>query len=298
MQATLITPSYFRDYNLCAKLCETVDKYASEDIKHKIIVDNQSDYELFSKLANTRRTIHFAKDVLDASFFKIPFMKKLWFTPISLKPVRGWILQQLIKLSIPNLVEDGVAVYTDSDIRFVRPFDSNSFAQDGRVYLNRIPGAAQLDTHKRWHRTAAYALGLEEKDYFGSDYIDNAVTWHVPTIKKLQQHISDVHGKSWLKVMSNQLHFSEYILYGIYVEHVIGLENSAHIPRHESLCHNSWDYKLDNAEDVENFANNIKPHHVAVLVQSNLGYDDNWRKHIFDSVNKQIGSSETHSAAQ
>jgi hypothetical protein len=71
-------------------------------------------------------------------------------------------------------------------------------------------------------------------------------------------------------VLGSTLHFSEYILYGAYVEFVVG--NAAkHYFDAQDLCHCSWHHNVEDRASLEAFLKKIGPHHVAVLVQSNLG---------------------------
>ena len=57
---TLITPSYWRDVELCELLCESVDRYATSYAKHVLIVAD-ADLPLFARF--TKRSARGASDV-------------------------------------------------------------------------------------------------------------------------------------------------------------------------------------------------------------------------------------------
>jgi hypothetical protein len=54
-------------------------------------------------------------------------------------PVRGWILQQVIKLAAVAASGDDAVLVVDSDVEFVRPFTAEMFVRDGRVRFFRKP---------------------------------------------------------------------------------------------------------------------------------------------------------------
>ena len=68
-------------------------------------------------------------------------------------PLRGWILQQLVKLAIAAQVHERVVVTADSDIVFIRPVTVETFAPGGQVRLYRLDDGvdSSLTRHVRWH---------------------------------------------------------------------------------------------------------------------------------------------------
>jgi hypothetical protein len=73
--------------------------------------------------------------------------------------------------------------------------------------------------------------------------------------------------------LCNTLDFSEYILYGVFTEFVLGADAAGHYTDAEDLCHCSWHYALDTDAQAEDFVGRVGPGHRAVLIQSNLGWD-------------------------
>jgi hypothetical protein len=63
---------------------------------------------------------------------------------------------------------------------------------------------------------------------------------------------------------------SEYTLYGIFVEHVLGIENSGHFQHSDDLCHCLW-FEDETEKFLTQFDYRDAPQ--AVLLQSNIGLD-------------------------
>src|ERR1700677_4667311 len=94
----IVTPSYYRDFPHCRLLVESVGAHVPRDIPHFIVVDRR-DEALFSGLRSPRTHLVLKEDVLPGWLRQIPFARRWWLSAKSL-PVRGWIVQQLVKLSV------------------------------------------------------------------------------------------------------------------------------------------------------------------------------------------------------
>ncbi len=264
----IITCSYRPDLARCRRLCESIDRYVPRHIGHVLVVPER-DLTLFLPLVSERRTIVAAEDVLPRRFIQLPRTEKIWIDRFGW-PVRGWILQQLIKLSATRATKAELIMFADSDLQFVREFDVSHVVRDGRLRLHRIPGAMNEGRHRRWHRRAGALLGVPT-DYFGSDYVGQLITWRRSQLLGLQQHISAVHGKPWHVTVSRSLDFSEYILYGSYVEHVVGDADNGHYYEAQDLCHCCW--FAEQADGLLSGRQPLASQAVALLIQSNLGLD-------------------------
>ena len=67
MRLALITPSFSRDYPLCADLCRSIDTYMTDDMEHILIVP-AADRALFAPLAAPNRRIMADEEVLPTRF--------------------------------------------------------------------------------------------------------------------------------------------------------------------------------------------------------------------------------------
>jgi hypothetical protein len=277
MDVSLITVSYRGDYALAAELCASVEAYVPADIEHVLVVP-RADVALFLPLKTKRRRIVLVEDLLPTSWRQLPLPSRiatpfgtwrprsLWATPQGL--MRGWVLQQIVKLSCDIATPRGTLVFADSDIVFVRPLAVDRLFRDNRTRLYHRTGETKdSERHRAWHRAAAEILGHPATDYFGADYIGNLITWRRDTLVALHEHIAKVTGRDWQAALAGRRALSEYILYGAFAEHVLG-EASGHYLDTEDLVHASWHYDLANAQSRAAFQGGLEPHHVAVLIQS------------------------------
>jgi hypothetical protein len=129
-------------------------------------------------------------------------------------------------------------------------------------------------------------LGLEPR-YFGSDYVAALTSWRRSNLVALKSHIETQTGRHWQNAVGRQLTISEYTLYGVFVEHVLGLEKARHFDCADDLCHCLWF-----GEDTEQFLTELNHQHPpqAVLVQSNIGLDQR-------RVDALVGQVRSHLAA-
>lgn len=264
---TMVTCTYAPDALRAQRLCRSVDRFVPENIPHCLVVPS-SDLASFSHLRSGRRSVVAVEDILPDSFHRVPYSTRWWIQG-GYWPVRGWIMQQLTKLSANAVADSEIILFADSDVTFFRPLDEALYVQAGKTRLHRVPHAAQDKSHLRWHRKASELLGEEECDYFGSDYIGQLITWRRDNLERLQQHLESIHGQSWQTLVSRSLHFSEYILYGVFVEHVMGLQGSGHFFCEDSACHCCW--FQDEADALLGGKQLISAKAHAVLLQSNLG---------------------------
>jgi len=287
----IVTCSYRPDLDRCRTLCQSVQKYVDPQIEHVIIVPRR-DRAAFMSLANKRTRIVTVQSILPIAAMQIPFQRRWWLTACSL-PVRGWIMQQLTKLSAVQAVDTDAIMFADSDLVFVRPFTADRVWKDGKLRLHRVPGPPPKPTHQRWHHDAGQLMGLPASQWYGADYIGQAITWRCDTVRAMLTHISKTAGKHWGPKMANMLQLSEYILYGVYVEHV--LKGEGHTFVANDLCHCSWHYQARTVKEIESFIRQIGSDQFAVLVQSNLGIEPQQYAHMIEAIS---GPSPYGSAAE
>ncbi len=178
MRAGLVTVSYRGDLPLAKELCASVDRFVDEAMEHVLIVP-ASDVELFAPLATARRRIVTVETVLPGSFrrvmrsFKLQLgplsrrFREMWLTPSGL--IRGWIMQQIVKLSSDAATNADIIVFADSDLVFVAPLTMDHLTKGNRARLYLRPGETRDSAkHRAWHSAAARLLGLPSNDYFGA----------------------------------------------------------------------------------------------------------------------------------
>lgn len=265
MRFAIVTPSYGPDFEQCRLLAESVKEFVPADVEHVLLVDRR-DVPQFRPLAGPRTRVVEAESFLPRWVRRMPFSRKWWLSLKTL-PVRSWILQQVVKLSVAEHLDADGYVMADSDVSFVRPFDPAEFVgANGRVRLFRVPGLGTGPRYQKWHQSAAALLGLPQTNYFGANYIGNLISWRRDVLRGLYRRIEDATGRSWAAAVCSRLHLSEYILYGVFVEHVLG--GRGHEFQARAHCHISWEYDLKTPAGIDKFVGDLRPEHVAVMVHS------------------------------
>lgn len=281
MTFTLVTVTYRGDLGPFRTLCASVDQLMP-DIEHHVLVD-RSDKGLFDEFANEKRKIIDCAEVLpDYHEFNIG-KKRLWVRwPLTI--VRGWIYQQLVKIGYVQALRTDAAVIVDSDALFIRAIKPSDLFADEAVKMYQCPGRSSgpEDQSSKWHDAAASALGLEPQGYTGADYISTAVVWSPEVLRKMTARISQSQRAPWDRVLTRFFRFSEYIVYGVFCDHIAGDHQSMIAPTDSELCHCSWHYDLKSQSGRTDFAAGLQDHHRAVLIQSNLGLSEDERLSIME----------------
>lgn len=275
----VVTVSYRGDLELAGDLCRSIDTFLAQGAEHILIVP-RSDMALFEAFARPGRRVLAVESVLPRGYVQLPAprtlrigsyerrIREIWVGPGGV--VRGWIVQQILKLSAPAFTDREILVFADSDIVLVAPLTVERLARDGLVRLYRRPGASpELPTHTRWHEVSARLLGLESRGNLGADYIGNLITWRRSTLVRLQERLAQMNrGRRWDKVVARQREFSEYMLYGNFVDLGQRDDESGHYVESEDLVHAGWFFDLGTDEGVDQFESGFTPGQVGVAIQS------------------------------
>lgn len=281
----LVTVTYAGDLARFERLCESIDR-VMPDVMHYVLVDNV-DYDVFAAMAHANRKIIATGDILpQLKYFK--FRGKRYWLSFFGAIVRPWIFQQLIKIKFVSQLNEDMAIVVDSDAVFIRPITDNHIYKNGISILYHAPGSANQPSHQKWHVTAAKALKIKPQNYFGSDYISTAVPWKPAVVKSMIAHIENNHVRPWYAVLASYFRFSEYIIYGVFNSHVAGPHQQQLVRTTDELCHCSWHYDLSKPQDVDKFVTDLQDHHVAVLVQSNLGMSASETDRIYDHFTENM----------
>lgn len=265
----IITPSYAPDFERCRLLCESIEQLVETPLTHYIVVDDKQDFNRFSVLQNAHTRVLQKSDILPWWIQRLPGVRKFWFSWRT-RPIRGWIFQQLAKIATAQQMSEDVAVFVDSDTTFVRPVDFTSeFMRNGKLRLYSEPqgNPETLEPHRQWHDVASQLLGLDPTSMPAPDYIHNAVTWRRDHVQSMCRHIEQVSGRSWVATLGGCWQFSEYILYGTYVERVLG-EASRHFPDPSKICQDYWTPKPMSDQELRDFVEGIQPQHIAVMLSA------------------------------
>ena len=265
LKFAIITPSYAPDFEHCRLLCESVLQYVPESVHHYLLVDRR-DVPLFSELRATRTHLITKEELLPWWLVQLPFGRKWWLNFRGL-PVRGWVLQQLTKLSVNRAVDADVYIFLDSGAFFVRPYDPHSLTENGKVPLLREdkPEWSNVPWNIRWHQVSARLLGLPVKDYYQTGYVGNLVYWRREHLSQLHTQIEQTTGRDWVASVANQLRISEYTLYGVFAEHVLG-DASGHYFYDVDRSLNHWALDDLDTDALRQLKAQLAPHVAVVMI--------------------------------
>ena len=264
----VMTKSFAPDFELCAALNRSVLDNTPDAIHHHIIVP-RSDLKLFDRLAGPRTHIRCEADLLPRTFVPMPFSNIVVNLARPFPPVRGWILQQVIKLAALAASEDDAVLVVDSDAEFIRPFTAEMFVRDGKVRFFRKPSQIdrRLPRHMTWHRVARVLLGLPQAEPPYPDYISSPLAWDPTIVRRMLARVEATTGRPWTTAIAGQLDFSECVLYGVFVDAVIGASANA-FASDDSLCLVYWEDTPLNPDGTARFVGRVRPTDVAAVIQS------------------------------
>jgi hypothetical protein len=307
----VITPSFEPDLELFRELHDSVLQHAPEGVVHHAIVPAR-DVRQFSRIRSGRLVVRAVEDVLPQRFVstygavstlrRLPGVRQLpSVQALNLRhpwpPVRGWILQQVVKLAAASQTEADVAIAVDSDVCFIRPFEACTFHRSATTRFFRRRGAICDDMveHRKWHRTAQHLLGLPADPTDRTDYIAPLVALDPQLVGALRERLESVHERPWIDLLAGQLTMSEYILYGTFVDRLAVPAARSWASGH-SLCLSRWTEAPLQPGSVDPFLDGLAPDDVAVHVQSTLDTDATLRRTVVEGARER--SATLRAAAQ
>ena len=252
-EIAIVTPSFSRDFELCRALNASILQFVPAPIKHYIFVD-RCDLALFRSLESSRTVIAAIEDILPRGYFKVPYSKKWWLSVPAQYPAKGWLVQQLAKLSAVHELKERVVINMDSDVRFIRPVNLSLFARGDQTRLYRKPGGIVAGMeHVKWHHNVCRLLGVEPDVLPMDDYVGNVISWNRHVALEACARVEAVTSLPWHVAFTRGRLVSEYLLYGLFVEKIAGARPSGIWIDERSWCHTYWGPEPLAAEDVDAF---------------------------------------------
>ena len=277
LHATLVTPTYAADFDHARTLCASLDRFMAIPHRHLLVVPS-NDVALFRALAGPRREVIAKEAVLGChGFHRLPVPRRIRVPGLIDRRIKeqwwrrgagrlsGWLIQQIVKLSAPELTQDEHLVFIDSDVALVRPFAWQHLARDGMVRLHEHHRGIHHATHHSWRDAALALTGGTPEAGEPTNYIGHLIGWRRSNLVALQARIEVVMGMDWRLAIAQRRDVSEYILYGYFVR---GLADSVgHVREDLGLVRSLW---ADDAASLETFAQAPDEGHVAIHIQSTL----------------------------
>ena len=271
----LLTPTYGRDLEICTLLCESVDRHVTSFSKHYLLVPD-CDLSLFAPLASERRVIIPASAFLPDWLRPLPRIvqrkrRQFWWS-LRAKPVSGWHVQQFLKIAATISLPHQRYCILDSDIVFFRDFDLAHYEYPNTIPLLRMDGAVTADQprHSRWLETSHQLLGLPTPPFPAPDFIGHIIFWDQQTTRALTERIEATTGLSWIEALCKTREFSEYLLYGFFVQN-----DAASALRHtvapNTPCISYWDDPTLSKNELTRLLLRANTHDVAFSIASFSG---------------------------
>jgi hypothetical protein len=290
---SVVTKSFAPDFDLCAALNRSVLENSSDAVQYHIIVP-RSDLKLFSRLAGPRTHIRCDAEFLPRTFVGMPFNNITINLGRLFPPVRGWILQQVVKVAAVAASDDDVVLTVDSDVEFFRPFNAEMFTQDGTVHFFRKSNQIdeRLPRHMTWHRVARTLLGLPQAAPPYPDYISPLLAWDPKIVRRMLEHVEVTARRPWATAISGQFHFSECVLYGVFVDYLGGAPANA-FASDEARCLLYWEHVPLNLDGAVQFIHGVRPTDVAVMIASKSQTPPDVRHAAFAALRAAHGAGRT-----
>jgi hypothetical protein len=280
----VITPSYASDVELCADLNESVIRNTPDPVRHYIIVPRR-DLKLFSRLRGARTEVLSVDEVLPRHVLPVPAANFWLNLHRPWPPVRGWVMQQVIKLQMARQVDADLLLLADSDVRLVRPVTSDTFRVDGQTLFYRKDKEIGYDRtrHVLWHDVAAKLLGVGSAPPPLPDYISPFNVWDRRIVIAMLERVEQATGSQWLDAVSGQMHFSEFFLYGVFVDKALASDVSV-LGTSSMFCRAYWEHApLDVSEGLR-FVQDMSPEDVAIMISAKSGTPLDVRRKILASM--------------
>jgi len=278
-----VTPTHAPDIDLFHDLHRSVLENTPETVIHHVVTPT-AHHGLFAQFGGPRCVVLTEEDVLPRHVVPVPWATPLlrrvvpsrpWVSiaAINLRrpvpPVRGWVLQQVVKLAISAQIDADVLLLLDSDVQLVRPVTAETFLRNGSVRFYRNDQAVHdgMVDHLAWHRLSRHLLGLPPAVAPLPDYVSSFTVWEPRLVRSLLDRITIVAGRPWVDVLCGQMRLSEWTLYGVFVDH-FGDPAATEFASNTTLCHSYWDTTPLDGPAAARFVDDFGTEEVAVLIQS------------------------------
>jgi hypothetical protein len=96
--------------------------------------------------------------------------------------------------------------------------------------------------------------------------------WVPDHARALVRRIESRHGRDWRSVLLHQRTFSEYVLYGVFIQEVVGFEASRHSPDSRLPVMENWTEDAISDESLLRFVASLPEDQVAIHVHSKAKY--------------------------
>ncbi|WP_299733786.1 DUF6492 family protein [uncultured Tateyamaria sp.] len=292
----LLTCSMATDIDLFALLARSVDEHVADDIRHYVVVPG-ADLKQFAPYRTAQREIIAQEDIMPVRLRKLPtwlrhfaFLKAGLRRPVYLTPsnavVRGWMLQQLIKIEMSRRAEEDATMHIDSDVSFFRVLQHEDAFKGDKVRFFKAEGETKNPRHKPWVASSCRFLDVPVPDHHLGHYIENCVLWSSAVTHAMVERIEQVHDRPLHEVIFAADTMSEYYIYGIFADFLAAPDLLA--PEDVSFCNSYWPSDESEAVDFDSLRARLQPKHCAMAIQSTHKLDVAERAALYQRAEKEM----------
>ncbi len=222
-----VTQSYKADFHECRLLCESIDRFAP-DLDHFIFV-NDEDYKMFLALNYGNHRVYRKSTVLPRYLVRLPLKlmgHHFHVSPFTI-PVREWIIQQICKLGVFEVIGDEyeATFNVDSECVLMRPFSTDEWVRDGKYMMFR-PVNVNEPSHDEYCNAYMRLLKVDPSrrdDVWRYNYMNSATCFVRENVEELLGAIAQNNiARSWKLALCNTYRFSENYTYGIFTNYRLG----------------------------------------------------------------------------
>lgn len=303
MTTAFVTTTYAPDFDRFTRLHASVVEHS--DLVHHAFVPHK-DLDLFAPLTRSGRLRLMAtRDVLDPGIVTTEWLNRtaarLPHVPSALRvaavnrrrpwpPIRGWVLQQLVKLAAAEHVDADTLVFIDSETQLIRPVTEGTFRRDGCTRFFRLPGGVHdgMTRHQAWHHKAHQLLALGACGPLPyDDFIGGITSWDAQLVRGCTDRLACVADGPWQTAVGASLDVSEYTLYGEYVM-AFGSPAQRAFESDRPLCHVYWQRAPLDRTTAKEFVEGIADDDVAIHLQSNAHTPADVERYVRDAVREAL----------
>lgn len=296
MSLAIVTTSHMPDFPSFARLHASVLEHTDPSTRHIVAVPG-IDVPLFASLGSSRLRVVSEQEMLPPRFIATTRLARIPGIPRGFRiaalngthpwpPIRGWILQQMVKLAVVSQLDVDVALIIDSDVLLVRGVDESIFRRrDGVVRLYRLPDGITPDMtrHLAQRSKALQLLGLATAEEHSPDYIAGIVSWDPSLVRQMLARLEETTQRPWPDGVGRSLDFSEFIAYGTYVMLLADADRRAFLSD-RSLSHSHWGPTPLTMGSARRFVETLAPDDLAIHVQSNTSTEESVLRFIATEV--------------
>lgn len=268
-ELAILTPTFRGDAELFSDLHRSVLMFTPRNTVHHVVVP-PGDRKMFSPYEGTRCRVWTSSDLFPRRYVRLGKRDSYVNTRMPWPPIRGWIAQQALKISAAARIDADTVLIVDSDVVLVRNIRANRFRANGQPILHRETGAVteEMERHIIWHRVGRELLGLPPAPPPPlTDYVSSFNFWQPTMVAAMCERISQTTGQPWVDAFTSQLHISEFMLYGIFIDEVVHA-NRRLPPTNTALCHNTWQRTPLDQKSALTFAEAISPEAIAMMISA------------------------------